>query len=122
MGNVGFRQVKIAETNQTLKGLAMSRKGISDDEGAEIIRSLERNQVLERFELDGNQLGCKSAQALGNLINANRSIRVVDIEGNNLTGEYSDNSGVITLIQSLRKNDTLLCLNLNNCRLDEKCG
>ncbi len=32
----------------------MSRKNISDDEGTEIVKSLERNQVLERFELDGN--------------------------------------------------------------------
>jgi hypothetical protein len=52
----------------------------------------------------------------------NKSVRVIDLENNNLTNDYSDTPGVINLIQSLKKNDTLLCLNLNNCRLDEKCG
>ena len=46
--------MRIAETNTTLKGLSMSRKNIADEEGAEIVKSLEKNLVLERFELDGN--------------------------------------------------------------------
>jgi len=29
--------------------------------------------------------------SLGNLMGNNKSIRVIDLEGNNLTGEYSDN-------------------------------
>jgi hypothetical protein len=69
----------------------MSRKNINDDEGMELVKSLERNLVLERFELDGNQLGSKTAFALGNLLALNKSIRVIDIEGNNLTGDYTDN-------------------------------
>lgn len=76
----------------------MSRKNIADEEGGEIVKSLEKNLVLERFELDGNQLGSKTANALGNLLSNNRSIRVIDLEGNNLTGEYSDNSGALNLI------------------------
>jgi hypothetical protein len=40
--------MKVAETNSTLKGLGMSRKKITDDEGSDLVKGLEKNQVLER--------------------------------------------------------------------------
>jgi ABC-type iron transport system FetAB ATPase subunit len=47
--------------------------------------------------------------------------RVIDLENNNLLSE-NDNSGILQLAESLRTNDTLLSLNLNNTNLDEKAG
>ena len=41
--------LKVTETNTTLKGLAMSRKKIGDEDGFELVRSLEKNQNLERY-------------------------------------------------------------------------
>jgi hypothetical protein len=42
------------------------------------------------------------------------------LENNNLLSD--DSSGVVALAESLRTNDTLLSLNLNNTNLDEKAG
>jgi hypothetical protein len=41
----------VTETNQTLKGLSLARKKISDEDGVELVRSLEKNQVLERYAI-----------------------------------------------------------------------
>ena len=52
----------------------------------------------------------------------NKSLRVIDLENNNLTKNGSDVSGVLAIADALRKNDTVLTLNLHNTNLDEKCG
>lgn len=46
----------------------MARKKITDDDGYEIVKCLEKNQVLERLELEGNQLGPKTAGEVATLI------------------------------------------------------
>lgn len=48
-------------------------------------------------------------------------MRSVDIEGNNLTNG-NDESGVLALAESLKQNDSLLCLNLNSCNLSKNAG
>ncbi|KAM3126816.1 hypothetical protein pb186bvf_021090, partial [Paramecium bursaria] len=138
--------VKETENNTTLKGLSMCRKRITDKEGVELIQNLENNRVLERLELEGNSLGPETITQLAKLLSTNRSIRCIDLENNNLTNYGlipqaakinpitdnkqqqqkipvpQDNSGLIALFETLKTNDTLLYLNLCNCRLDEECG
>lgn len=91
---------------------------------------IKANQNLERLELEGNELGPKTASKLGELLNINYSIRVIDLEGNNLTnGEkayvkeehdsHRDNSGIKNLCEALKDNTTLLSLNMSNCNLDD---
>lgn len=43
--------LKVTETNTTLKGLSMSRKKIGDEDGFELVKSLEKNSVLERYDV-----------------------------------------------------------------------
>ena len=100
----------------------MSRKKIGDAEGVEIAHNLQKNFVLERLELEGNYLGSRAALAIAELVSDNNCIRVIDLEGNDLTVQNKDNSGIEALAQNLKKNDTLLCLNLTNCNLDENCS
>ena len=47
---------------------------------------------------------------------------MVDLENNNLTKNGNDVSGVLALADAIRKNDTVLSLNLHNTNLDERCG
>ena len=100
----------------------MSRKKIGDAEGVEIAHNLKKNFVLERLELEGNFLGPRTANAIAELLEENNSIRVIDLEGNDLTNSGKDISGIEALAQNLKKNDTLICLNLTNTNLDEKCS
>jgi len=63
----------------------MSRKKIGDAEGVEIAHNLQKNFVLERLELEGNYLGSRAALAIAELVSDNNCIRVIDLEGNDLT-------------------------------------
>ena len=80
-------------------------------------------------------MGPKTAAKVGDLIKINRSLRVIDLEGNNLTnGEKTylkeepmgfsgrDNSGIEKIFDALKVNDTLLSLNLCDCNLDNECS
>lgn len=100
----------------------MSRKRIGDAEGVEIAHNLKKNYVLERLELEGNFLGPRTAHSIAELLEDNNCIRVIDLEGNDLTSSGKDNGGIEAICQSLKKNDTLLCLNLTNTNLDENCS
>jgi len=51
----------------------------------------------------------------------NDTLKTIDLEGNNLTNG-NDENGILSLIESLRNNDSLLCLNLNNCNLTKQVG
>ena len=82
------------------------------------------------MECEGNLFGPKTAGAMGALLSENRSIRVIDLEGNNLTnGEkayvkeehdsHRDNSGIRKLMDAIEDNNILLSLNLSDCNLDD---
>lgn len=72
----------------------MSRKKISDADGVEIANNLKKNFVLERLELEGNFLGPRTAHTLAELVGDNSCLRVIDLEGNDLTNSCKDNSGI----------------------------
>jgi len=50
-------QIKVlvnnVENNASLKALSMPRKNLTDVEGKEICEKLEKNQTLERLEMEG---------------------------------------------------------------------
>lgn len=100
----------------------MTRKKIQDSEGKEIANYLKRNDVLERLELEGNQLGPHTLKAIAELVKDNLTIRTIDLEGNDLTLGGSDITGIEELAKSLETNETLLQLNLCNTGLDKRCS
>mmetsp|Transcript_13389 Transcript_13389/g.20939 ORF Transcript_13389/g.20939 Transcript_13389/m.20939 type:complete len:94 (+) Transcript_13389:271-552(+) len=51
--------------NHTLLSIHMCRKRISDVDGQIIARILHTNKTLRKLELEGNQLGPKSAAEFG---------------------------------------------------------
>jgi hypothetical protein len=107
----------------------MTRKKIGDTEGRDIVGKLETNEVLERLELEGNQLGPRTLEAVAKLLEKNRTLRSIDLEGNKLLIEYNEKkepqkslSGLKHLVESLKLNETLLWLNLFNTGLDQECS
>lgn len=117
--------------NNTLTALHLARKGIDDSEGVEIAKMLLTNKVLRKLELEGNKLGPKSILAFGKALEENTTLRVLDLESNDI---FKDRDGglnqdkrptqpkVFQFIESMKKNKTLLSLNLANCQMDERCG
>ena len=79
--------LKATETNCTLRGLSMNRKKITDEEGIELIRCIFNNTALERLEMEGNNLGNKTLTQIAELLEKNRTIRVIDLENNDLTSQ-----------------------------------
>jgi len=74
------------------------------------------------MELEGNQIGPKTLKKIAELLLINSTLRTIDLEGNDLTYEGKDTSGIEDLAKSLCENTTLLCLNLSNTKLNEKCS
>lgn len=118
--------------NHTLTALHLARKGIEDAEGVELAKMLINNGVLRKLELEGNKLGPKSIQAFGIALEQNTTLRVLDLESNDI---YKDKDApfdpetkrpvipkLFHFIDSMQKNKTLLSLNLANCQMDESCG
>ena len=70
--------------NRTLTALHLARKGIEDGEGVELAKMLINNAVLRKLELEGNKLGPKSIQAFGQALEQNNTLRVLDLESNDI--------------------------------------
>lgn len=72
----------------------MTRKNIKDSEGNEIMKFLIDNKNLQKLELEGNQLGVETAKQLGIVLESNKVMRNIDMEGNDLTNGGTDKTGV----------------------------
>ena len=118
--------------NQTLSVLHLSRKGIEDAEGVELARMLVQNTSLRKLELEGNKLGPKSIEAFGKMLLKNTTLRVLDLESNDV---FKDKDApfdpetkrpvipkLYSFIECLKRNTTLLSLNMANCQMDTNCG
>ena len=77
---------------------------------------------MRKLELEGNQLGPKSATVFGKALLVNTSLQALDLENNSLTNDSDDAKGMIELIHALSKNTTLLSLNLGNNKLEQAIG
>merc|ERR1712083_1005122 len=81
------------------------------------------NKVLRKMELEGNNLGPKSAKEFGLALKVNTTLKFLDLESNQLTMGNEDTSGVQHyFIDALRTNKTLLSLNIANNQLEEGLG
>jgi len=100
----------------------MSRKNLTDDDGVELAKCLITNFALEKVELEGNNLGPRCLHEISKMLSINKSLRALDFEGNNLTQTGKDVQGVIAVGEALKKNTTLITLNLSNCNLNRECS
>ena len=122
--------VQASLNNQSLKTLTLCRKNINDDEGFEIGKIFKGKSNLNSLDLEGNYLGVKTASIFGEFLGETDHLLNLNLEGNNLTnfsrdrdGKVNiDRSGFESICQSLKKNISILTLNLHNTCLDEKCG
>lgn len=79
------------------------------------------SKVIQTIIL-GNNLGPESLSAIAQLLTTNDTIRLIDLEGNKLIKGSDDKTnyeGITDLTEALKKNETLLSLNLNSTGLDE---
>jgi hypothetical protein len=60
--------------NKTLTNLHLSRAGIKDEDGVEVAKILYNNKVLRKLELEGNNLGPKSAKEFGKALRINKTL------------------------------------------------
>ena len=58
---------------------------IMDPEGCVLAQMLVSNKTLRKLELEGNLLGPQSARAFGKSLKKNITLRVLDLESNQLT-------------------------------------
>ena len=99
----------------------LNRKSISDDEGEDLVKSLQYNHTLRVLNLESNHLGPSFLYALSDTLKVNTSLTNIDISGNSLTNG-NNISGIEALCESLKENDTLTHLSLYNTSLPEKAG
>lgn len=60
----------------------LSRADIKDDDGIEIAKILYNNTSLKKLELEGNNLGPKSAKEFGKALRINKTLTFLDLESN----------------------------------------
>ena len=113
---------KSLQVNENLHTLHMARKGMQDEEGEDFINRIKRNKYLENIELEGNELGANSAKRIGEWLMTNETLKILDLEANNLTNDLQDRRGIEQIANAIKTNTTLLSLNLNTCNLDDQCG
>ena len=77
------------------------------------------NKTLRRLELEGNNLGPKSAREFGLALRVNTTLKFLDLESNQLTQDGEDLTGIVQLINSLTQKKTLISLNMANNKLEE---
>jgi len=59
-----------------------------------IAKSLWTNRGLEHVELPGNNLEANSTEAFGKMLLTNRTVKVLNLEMNNLTNSGKDYKGI----------------------------
>lgn len=65
----------------------MSRKMIGDKEGQDLARALLSNKTLRKLELEGNNLQITTARVFALALRHNKTLQYLDLESNDLTHE-----------------------------------
>ena len=60
--------------NKSLKNLHLTRSGVGDDDGMEIAKILYNNTTLRKLELEGNNLGIKTANEFAKALKYNKTL------------------------------------------------
>jgi hypothetical protein len=85
----------------------------------DLAKMLFSNKVLRSLHLEGNNLGPKSAKEFGIALRVNNTLRLLDLESNQLTQDGEDLAGIVQFINALQHNKSLISLNLANNKLEE---
>jgi len=85
----------------------------------DIAKMLFSNKVLRSLQLEGTNLGPKSAKEIGIALRVNNTLRLLDLESNQLTQDGEDLAGIVQFINALQHNKSLTSLNLANNKLEE---
>ena len=73
--------------------------------------------------MQGNNFGKNTAKQIGELLEINDTIKYIDVEGNELYDkDLRDNTGIIAIAEGIKKNQSLLVLNMSDCNLDAESG
>merc|ERR1719453_1637741 len=83
---------------------------------------LEKNTNLQKLECEGNNLGVRTAEAMGQALAKNTSLRSINLESNNLTASGNDQKGIIELANALRDNRSLRVLMLSKNGITAQAG
>ena len=84
---------------------------------------LVSNKTLRKLELEGNLIGPQSARAFGKSLKKNFTLRVLDLESNQLTQDSQDLHGIydfvkvsIGAVDCLKSNDPFsVCTRTSTC-------
>eukprot|EP00747_Dinoflagellata_sp_TGD_P163702 gnl/TRDRNA2_/TRDRNA2_182671_c0_seq1.p1 gnl/TRDRNA2_/TRDRNA2_182671_c0~~gnl/TRDRNA2_/TRDRNA2_182671_c0_seq1.p1 ORF type:complete len:415 (+),score=143.77 gnl/TRDRNA2_/TRDRNA2_182671_c0_seq1:66-1247(+) len=113
---------KAMEGNYSCMSLDLSRKGLCDEDGLSLAGMLEKNLHLQKLECEGNNLGKKAAEAIGEALKTNESLRALNLESNNLTASGNDQTGIIELANALKVNKSLRVLQLAKNGITAQAG
>jgi Ran GTPase-activating protein (RanGAP) involved in mRNA processing and transport len=70
-----------------------------DSEGVVLAQMLVSNKTLRKLELEGNLIGPQSARAFGKSLKKNITLRVLDLESNQLTQDGQDMQGIYDFVK-----------------------
>eukprot|EP00942_MAST-04A_sp_MAST-4A-sp1_P015362 g15362.t1 len=102
---------KALETNKTLIELNLSNNNITDVQS--IGEALKDNTTLEKLFLGNNEI--IDVQSIGKALETNKTLHTLTLDYNKIT----DDSGIQSIIDVLKINDTLFTLHLNDNRFSK---
>merc|ERR1719277_2649659 len=108
--------------NTSCMSLDLNRKGVNDEDGISLAGMLEKNINLQKLECEGNNIGVKAVEAIGEALRKNQSLRSLNLESNNLTAGGNDQKGVIRLAEALQENRSLRVLMLSKNGITAQAG
>lgn len=108
--------------NTSLCSIHLARRSLNDEAGETLALILKDNKVLRKMELEGNMLGTRTAGQFGKQLVNNKTLRYLDLDSNTLTQDNEDTKGMIILCEALKKNKSLISLNIANNKLDAEIG
>jgi hypothetical protein len=112
----------ISSNCTSLQFLELSRCGLNDDAGVHLARMIGSNTSIVSLNLELNNLGPATASAFGKHLRTNSTLKYLCLEGNNLTKDEEEDSGVKDLAHALQQNSTLTNLNLWRCSVGRVGG
>lgn len=108
--------------NTSCMSLDLNRKGLGDADGISLAGMLKDNKNLQKLECEGNNLGVKAAEAIGEALKKNTCLRSLNLESNNLTASGNNQNGIIILANALRENKSLRVLMLSKNGITVQAG
>ena len=110
LGDSGVTALGTAlETNETITELYLVECSITTIGGAALASSLMVNSTIEELNISDNSLGGEAIQKFAELIQHNKTLNTLHIEGDDSLTQFD----VITLLNSLEQNQTLEELQLS---------